>query len=237
MFMLLMLAMLGSSADVRVPATPSGAITPDPTTVASAIERAVVERMGDVQVLVHEVSTNLAPQDGLIATIEPGSRLGRPIRFILFAGSTRAGSAVARLEVIGQAPRARRALARDEEITAADVDIASIEITNVMLRRMPELSDIVGAHARRDIVAGELLTNALVVIPPAVKSGDEVRVTITMGAVQVSGVGRASGSGQVGDTIRVLLRPSASAGRVTTPSNRRPLRARIVARGAVEISR
>jgi flagella basal body P-ring formation protein FlgA len=236
MVIFLTLAMLGNS-DVRGPATPPGAITPDATTVASAIERAIVERMGDVQVVVHQVSTTVTPQNGLVATIEPGSRLGRPIRFILFAGSRRVGSAVARLDVIGQAPRARRALARDEEITAADVDVASIEITNVMLRRMPELSDVIGAHARRDIVAGELLTNALVVIPPAVKSGDEVRVTVTVGAVQVSGVGRASGSGRVGDTIRVLLRPSASPGQVTTPSNRRPVSARIVGRGAVEISR
>jgi flagella basal body P-ring formation protein FlgA len=224
MVMALTLLALGTvlDAEVRLPSTSPGM----PNTVPAAIERAVVDRMGDVQVVVHQVSTTVAAQSDLVATIEPGSRLGQPIRFILFAGSKRVGSAVARLEVTGPAPRARRAFARDEEITAADVDVASVEIKNVMLRRMPELSDVVGAHARRDIVAGELLTNALVAVPPAVKSGDEVRVTVTMGTVEVSGVGRASGSGQVGDTIRV-----------TTPSNRRPISARIVGRGAVEISR
>jgi flagella basal body P-ring formation protein FlgA len=237
MVMALTLLALGAVLDteVRLPSTPPGVVMP--TTVAAAIERAVVDRMGDVQVVVQQVSTTVAAQSDLVATVEPGSRLGQPIRFILFAGGKRLGSAVARLEVVGPAPRAKRAFARDEEITAADVDVASVEIKNVMLRRMPEVSDVVGAHARRDIVAGELLTNAVVVVPPAVKSGDEVQVTVTMGAVQVSGVGRASGSGQVGDTIRVLLRPSASAGQVTTPSNRRPLSARIVGRGAVEISR
>jgi flagella basal body P-ring formation protein FlgA len=226
MVMALTLLALGTviDAEVRLPSTSPGGGTP--TTVAAAIERAVLDRMGDVQVVVEQVSTTVAAQSGLVATVEPGSRLGQPIRFILFAGSKRVGSAVARLDVTGSAPRARRAFARDEEITAADVDVASVEIKNVMLRRMPALSDVVGAHARRDIVAGELLTTALVVVPPAVKSGDEVQVTVTMGAVQVSGVGRASGSGQVGDTIRV-----------TTPSNRRPLSARIVGRGAVEISR
>jgi flagella basal body P-ring formation protein FlgA len=226
MMMALTLLALGTvlDADIRPPSASPGGVVPH--TVAAAIERVVVDRMGDVQVVVHEVSTTVAPQRDLVATIEPGSRLGQPIRFILFANSKRLGSAVARLEVIGRAPRARRAFARDEEITAADVDVASVEIKNVMLRRMPELSDVAGAHARRDIVAGELLTNALVVVPPAVRSGDEVHVTVTMGAVQVSGMGRASGSGQVGDMIRV-----------TTPSNRRPLSARIIGRGAVEISR
>jgi flagella basal body P-ring formation protein FlgA len=226
MLMALTLLALGTAldAEVRLPSTSPTAGKAN--TVPAAIERAVLDRMGDVQIVVQQVSTTVAPQAGLVATAEPGSRLGQPIRFIVFADGKRVGSAVARLEVIGRAPRARRSFARDEEITAADVDVASGELKNVMLRRMPVLDDVVGSHARRDIVAGELLTNALVAVPPAVKSGDEVRVTVTMGTVQVSGLGRASGSGQVGDTIRV-----------TTPTNRRPLSARITGRGAVEISR
>lgn len=226
MAMALALLALGTvlDAEARRPSTSSGIATAN--TVQAAIERVVVDRMGDVQVIVRQVFTSVATQSGLVATIEPGSKLGQPIRFILFAGNRRVGSAVARLEVVGPAPRATRAFARDEQITSADVVVTSVEIKNVMLRRLPELSDVVGARARRDIVAGELLTNALVVVPPAVKSGDEVRVTVTIGAAQVSGVGRAAGSGQVGDTIQV-----------TTPSNRRPLKARIVGRGAVEISR
>jgi flagella basal body P-ring formation protein FlgA len=194
--------------------------------VSAAIERAVIDRMGDVQVVVRSVSTVVTDQDGLVAIIEPGSRLGQPIRFILSAEGKRVGSAVARLEVVGTAPRARRAFARDEEIAAGDVETSTAEIKNVMLRRMPGLTDIVGARARRDIVAGELLTPAVVALPPAVRSGDEVRVVVTMGPVHVSGVGRASGSGQVGDRVRV-----------TIPSSRKSLSARIIAPGAVEIMR
>jgi flagella basal body P-ring formation protein FlgA len=214
---LILLALGLLDADVR--------LKPD-TTVANAIERAVIDRMGDVQVIVGDVSSTVADRSGLVATIEPGSRLGQPIRFILSAEGKRVGSAVAHLEVVGVAPRARRAFARDEAISAGDIDMASVELKDVMLRRMPELTDVVGTRARRDIVAGELLTNAVVLVPPAVRSGDEVKVIVTMGTVQVSGVGRASGSGQVGDTIRV-----------TMPSNRKTLSARIVGRRAVEISR
>jgi len=225
MVMALILIALGLSDDEVRLAKALGAGGPD-TTVPSAIERAVTDRMGDVRIVVREVSTTVAEQSGLVAAIEPGARLGQPIRFILSAHGKRVGSAVARIEVIASAPRARRALARDEEITAGDIDMAKVEIKGVTVQRMPELSDVAGTHARRDIVAGELLTNAVVAVPPAVKSGDEVRVTLTIGAVQVSGVGRASGSGHVGDTIRVI-----------TPSSRRLLTGRIVGRGAVEIAR
>jgi flagella basal body P-ring formation protein FlgA len=215
----------------------AGARLQPAATVPVAIVRAVVHRMGDVQVVVRDVSTTVVDQDGLVATIEPGARLGQPIRFILLANGKRVGSAVARLEVTAAAPRARRPLARDEEIAAGDIDMDRAEINNVMLQRLPEPTDVVGARARRDVRAGEVLTSALVAVPPAVRSGDEVRVTVTMGSVQVSGVGRASGSGHVGDMVRVRLRLEASAGQVSTPSSRRLLNARIVGRGAVEISR
>jgi flagella basal body P-ring formation protein FlgA len=195
-------------------------------TVAAAIERAVAERMGDVQVVVRQTSTTVGDRPGLEAFIEPGSRLGQPIRFILAADGKRVGSVVARLEVIGEVPRARRSVARDEPITADDIETVRTDITNVLVRRMPEAIDLIGARARRDIFAGELLTNALVTVPPAVRSGDEVRVVLTMGSVQVTGVGRASGSGQVGDLVRVR-----------TPTNPKSLNARIIGRGAVEIVR
>jgi flagella basal body P-ring formation protein FlgA len=227
--MLLVLALgvlLSDGAEVRLPSTSPAAGTADTTAVAAAIERAVVDRMGDVHVEVRTLTTGVKDQAGLVATIEPNSRLGQPVRFVIMADGKRVGSAVADLSVTGEAPRARRSLARDEEIAAGDVESTTVEMKNVMLRRMSDAADVVGTRARRDIVAGELLTNALVIVPPAVRSGDEVRVVLTVGTVQVSGVGRASGSGQVGDLVRVM-----------TPSSRKSLSARIIGRGAVEIVR
>jgi len=57
-----------------------------------------------------------------------------------------------------------------------------------------------------------------------VRSGDRVTIWVRIGSVQASGVGIASGSGQMGDTIRVL----ASEGR-------RALTARITGPGTVEV--
>ncbi len=57
-----------------------------------------------------------------------------------------------------------------------------------------------------------------------VRSGDRITIWVRIGGVQASGVGIASGSGQLGDTIRVL--PS---------EGRRALTARITGPGTVEV--
>jgi flagella basal body P-ring formation protein FlgA len=199
--------------------------------VPAAIEHAVRQRMGDVRVEVVELSVS-RPSDpessigSLTAAPEPGARLGRAMRFILSANGARIGSVVARLKVTGPAVRSSRPLARGEEIATAAVEMEDVELTGVLLDRLPTMEEIVGAQARRDIRAGELLTDAAVIVPLLVKSGDEVRVSVSAGAVQVTGIGRASGSGRVGDLIRVLM-----------PSSRRGLKARITGPGSVEIVR
>jgi len=216
--------------------------------VPVAIERSVQERLGEVRVQVLELSgatvrrcegatvrsggpevRSEGPEVGCKspkAIPEPGSRLGRPIRFILFANGVRTGSVVATLNVTGAAVRSTRAVARGEELDAGAVEVADAELKGILLARLPKMSEIAGARARRDIGVGELLTAAAVIVPPIVKSGDEVRVTVSAGAVQVSGMGRASGSGHAGELIHVLL-----------PSSRRGVSARITGPGSVEIVR
>ena len=91
--------------------------------VPDAIERSIQERMGEVRVEVLDVSGPTVRRDdgamvqcdgpevrceGPTAIPEPGSRLGRPIRFILFADGARIGSVVAKLEVTGSAVRSSR---------------------------------------------------------------------------------------------------------------------------------
>jgi len=199
--------------------------------VPAAIERSLQARMGEVRVAVVELTSNRIPDPGsripaLVATPEPGSRLGRPIRFILFADGARIGSVLARLSVTGSAVRSSRALARGEDLAADAIEVVDVELTNILLDRLPTSDELVGAQARRDIRAGEVLTDAAVIVPPFVKSGDEVRVSVAAGAIEVTSVGRASGSGHAGDLIRVLM-----------PTSRRGLKARITGPGSVEIVR
>jgi len=197
--------------------------------VPDAIVRSVQDRLGDVQVLVVELASARLPEalpDVLAAKPAPGARLGRAIRFVLTSGGARVGTVVATLEVTGEVVVTRRGLARGEAIEAGAVGTSVVVLDDVLLERLPALGDVVGAEARRDIVAGEVLTQAVVVVPPTVRSGDEVEVLVRLGPVTATGPGRASGSGHVGDEIRVI-----------TPSSRKPRRARILGPASVEIVR
>jgi flagella basal body P-ring formation protein FlgA len=199
--------------------------------VPAAIERSIQERMGEVRVAVVEIAGSRTPNPEsripeLVATPEPGSRLGRPVRFILFENGARTGSVVAKLEVTGSAVRSSRALTRGEDVAADAIEVVDVELTNILLDRLPTQDEVVRSQARRDIRAGEVLTGATVIVPPAVKSGDEVRVIVSTGVIELTTKGRASGSGHVGDLIRVLM-----------PESRKGLKARITGPGSVEIVR
>jgi flagella basal body P-ring formation protein FlgA len=199
--------------------------------VPAAIERSIQERMGEVRGAVVEIAGARTPNPEsripeLVATPEPGSRLGRPVRFILFENGARTGSVVAKLEVTGSAVRSSRALTRGEDVAADAIEVVDVELTNILLDRLPTQDEVVRSQARRDIRAGEVLTGATVIVPPAVKSGDEVHVSVSTGVIELTTTGRASGSGHVGDLIRVLM-----------PQSRKGLKARITGPGSVEIVR
>jgi len=210
-------------------ATPSRTVraarVPAAATPIDAIEQAVARRLGEaVAVAVVGLETDVRAQQGLEALPEPGARAGQPVRFVLMARRKRVGVAVATVMVSGPHPRAARAIARDEAITEADIDMVDDEWPSVPLQRMPKAADLVGLKARRHIAAGEALTEIVVDVPPLVRSGDVVTVTATVGAVQVTGAATASNSGHRGDIIRVTPKP-----------NGRPLRARITGQATVEV--
>jgi flagella basal body P-ring formation protein FlgA len=209
--------------------TPSGTVRPAGAHVAAtpidAIEQAVARRIGEtVAVAVIGLETDVKAQQGLEALPEPGARTGQPVRFVLMARRKRVGVAIATLRVSGPHPRATRSIARDEAITEADIDMVSDEWPSVPLQRMPTAADLVGLKARRNIAAGEVLTEVVVSVPPLVRSGDVVTLTATVGAVQVTGAATAANSGHRGDIIRVTPKP-----------NGRPVRARITGESAVEV--
>jgi flagella basal body P-ring formation protein FlgA len=198
----------GATADVRV-----------------AIARAVADRIGgDALVTVTALQTSVAEGTALVANPEPGARTSAPARFVLFDGHARVGTAVATVHVNARHVRARRVIARDEAVVAADVEEVNAPLRNQPMKRVPALSDVIGTRVRRQIAAGEAITTAVVQVIPLVRSGDKVTMVVRVGAVEAEGRGVASGSGHVGDVIRV-----------TNPATRRPLKARITGPGEVEI--
>ena len=194
------------------------------TTPAEAIATAVAERVGgQAAVEVTALNTTVAPERALHASPEPGGRAGEPMRFVLLVGRARRGVAVATVKVTVSYARAARAIGRHEAIGAADVEIVTGELPAVGMKRLPDTADVVGLIARRDIVAGEPLTQAVLDVPLAVRSGEPVTLTVIAGTVQVTTKALAMSSGREGDLVRVI------------PEGGRALRARITRPGAVEV--
>jgi flagella basal body P-ring formation protein FlgA len=202
----------------RVSADPA-VITPE-----QAIARAVAERVGGgATVEVTALETAVAPERALHASPEPGGRAGQPMRFVLLVGRARRGVAVATVTVTVSYARAARAIGRNEPIGAGDVEIVTGELP-VGMTRLPDTADIVGLIARRDIVAGEPLTQAVLDVPLAVRSGEPVTLTVIAGTVQVTTQALARSSGREGDMVRVV------------PEGGKALRARITGPGTVEVT-
>ncbi|MGH9308265.1 MAG: flagellar basal body P-ring formation chaperone FlgA [Vicinamibacterales bacterium] len=193
--------------------------------VAEAVAQAVAERLGgDARVEVTRLQSAVSTAAAVTASPAPGARTGAPARFTLFDAGKRIGTASATVRVTATHVRARQALARNQHITAADVEEVDAELVDQPMRRLPALSDAIGARLRRNVAAGEPITAAVIEVPALVKSGDAVRVVVRVGAVEAEGRGVASGSGYIGDIVTVV-----------NSGSRRPLKARITGPGQVEI--
>jgi flagella basal body P-ring formation protein FlgA len=198
---------------------------PVTVTPQEAIAAAVSQRLGaSASVTVLAIDTRVTSEPGLTAQPDATARLRKPARFVMMVRGVRRGLAVATVTAKTTYPRAARIIARDEEIDRGAVDFIAGELPAMPIRPLLGEVDVVGLKARRAIAIGEPLTASVLRLPPVVRSGEEVNVTVRIGAVRVIGSGFASGSGQVGDVIRI-----------TQPHHSRLLKGRITGPGAVEI--
>ena len=205
--------------------TPGVVSAASPVTPAEAIRAAVHDRFGQVAtIVVSDVTTVVADEPGLVAEPDVTARVGKRSRFLLSVSGVRRGVAVAMVTVRVAYPRAARTIARNEAIDRSAIDLSVADVSSVPIAPLPTVDALAGRLARRNIVAGEALTATILRIPPVVKSGDAVEATVRFGPVSATGTGIASGSGGVGDIIRVMQ-----------PNSSRLLNARITGPGAVEI--
>jgi flagella basal body P-ring formation protein FlgA len=185
----------------------------DAVGVRDAIALAVARRFGaGAQVVVGELRSDArVPKtgdagsgvEGLVAVADPGARTGKPSQFTLRAGSRRVGIAVATVAVSVPHVRTIAPVDRDEPVAAEAVQEQNGEVDGVRFEPLPRLHEVIGAHARRPLAAGEVLSLAVVAVPDAVRAGDEVKVVARIGALEAWGVGHASGSGRVGEVVRI----------------------------------
>ena len=200
----------------------SNVVTPE-----QAIAAAVAQALGGrAAVSVTAVETEVVAESGLIATPDPAARLSKRSRFVLSARGVRRGLAVATVNARAPIARAVREIARDETVGREAVEFVEVDLPRLPIAALLSEADVIGRSAKRTIAAREPLTASMLRLPPIIRSGDEVMVTVQIGAVRVTGAGRASGSGHIGDTIRVI-----------PPNSVQVLPARIVGPGRVEILR
>lgn len=200
--------------------------------VADAIARAVRLRMGSTVTVVVASLDGVrlaAPPSALLAAPEPASQLGGPVRFMLSDARpghppVRVGEAVAVLEVSAPTVIATRAIARGEQLAPADVALVIAKVGRHPLKPLMTMDDVLDARATRDISRDTMLTRADIAPAPLVRAGDIVRALARVGDVEVAGEMVAAESGRRDDVIRVF-----------NQETRHAVRARIAARGEVEV--
>ena len=198
---------------------------PPAISAVDAIRAAVVARLG-IEATVEVESLDVSGNAPVFreARPDPAARLGRPVRFTLVTDSGGALPATATITVTGALVVATRNVARGESLKPEDLDESRRVITDVPLRRLPQLSELVGSRALRVLPAGEAVPGNAVAIRRKVEPGDPVTVVAASGAVEVTATFVAADGGQTGAVIRVV-----------NPETRRFLRGRVLSNGKIEV--
>ena len=189
--------------------------------------QAVATRLGgSVTVAVHVVDPSLPAGPFVSAVPDPMGRLGSEMHFTLTPAGpgARTVRVRARVDVIGGHVQARHQILRGHVVTADDVEFVEGPLTGVPVKRLPELSQIVGQPALRPIDAGRIVESSSVAVRHLVQAGDTVTVVAIQGAVRVTAEFVAADSGDPGDIVRVVNRDT-----------HRSIRVRVVNKGMVEV--
>jgi flagella basal body P-ring formation protein FlgA len=117
-----------------------------------------------------------------------------------------------------------RLVTRGEVLTTEDLSSAPRVLTDLPIRRLPQLAELVGSRTLRDLPAGEPVPGNAVALRRKVEPGDAVTVVAAAGAVEVTARFVAADGGQPGAVIRVV-----------NPETRRFLRGRVRNDGTIEV--
>jgi flagella basal body P-ring formation protein FlgA len=199
--------------------------------VDAAIVFAVRTRLGgaaDVRLEGLELRGDLAGATTIVAVLDPATRLGTRVRVPLRSAQgrgrrVRVGEAVCVIRVEAPLlevvlPVARGAFVGPDAVRPRVGSLDGLPLLAPVTR-------VVGATARRDLASGDILLPHDISVPPAVRTGDPVRLRVLHGPIQASVDGIARQDGDIGDEIRIL-----------NPSSGRVLRGRVVGPREVEIS-
>lgn len=199
----------------------------------AAIVGAIEERLGpDVRVDLDAFVCRLTPDasETLTATPDASGRTGRSMRFTFATGpdprghAMRVGEATAVVRVSGPHVWAVRPIDAGRTLTPEDIALGDGPIDGAPLRRLPTPSEVIGARTLKALAAGDPVVDGVVVGVPVIRAGDRVRATVRARGIEVAVVAVAEQNGMPDQIIRVV-----------NPDSRRSVRARVVAKGEVEV--
>lgn len=199
---------------------------PAKTAVVTLVEKAVAERIGAGATVTAAVIGDVPAGAFVSATPDPMGRLGHEINFTLVTAgaASRPVRVRARVDVIASRVQAVAPILRGHVVAASDVERVGGPLVDVPVKRLPELSQIVGQAALRPIERGQVIESSFVALRHIVQAGDTVTVVAIVGAVQVTAQFVAADSGDPGDIVRVV-----------NHETHRSIRARVVNKGVVEV--
>ena len=150
-------------------------VTHPPTDLAVLIEGAVKARLGaGFTVRAHVVEPTPPSGEFVTASPDPMGRLGKEIIFTLtpVAGTGRPARVRAQVDVSGPHVEARGEVLRGHEVDVASAATVDGPVVGVPVKRLPELSQIIGQKALRPIGAGQVIESGFVALRPAVEPGE-----------------------------------------------------------------
>lgn len=98
---------------------------------------------------------------------------------------------------------AKRSMPPRQRITGDDFRIEERNVVDVQGVPVPTGELLASTWLKRGVRAGEVLIDAAMESAPLIERGDDVRVKVVVGSIQIETKGIALGNGRLGDTIKV----------------------------------
>jgi flagella basal body P-ring formation protein FlgA len=191
-----------AAAQVPAPGTPAEA-------ALTFLDKEVSGLPGRVEVQVGEIDPRLtlAPCARIEPFLPTGARLwGRGFLGLKCTeGATWRVTVPVEVKVHAVVPVATRILKVGEAVTPADVEEREVEVSAYPPGLIADLKLVEGRVLTRAVGAGQPLRSEGFRVPPAVTSGDLVRVVLTGRGFDITVDGKAMGQAAIGEAIKVQL--------------------------------
>lgn len=105
---------------------------------------------------------------------------------------------------MAQVPVPNRLISAGEIVNAGDVDWQAVQLGRLANNSLTDTQQVIGFMAKRPLKAGQVLRASDLVMAPAVKKNDLVRLVVQSGQMTLSVQGKVLQDAAIGQTVRVV---------------------------------